>query len=121
MASGSNHTTPLSTYLKVYGALIFLTFITVWIAQFNFGVLNTPIAMLIATIKVLIVMYWFMHLNHDTLLNKIVIGSAFFFVFVFFGFIAIDVFSRQHYGLMEPLKKPQPVQQQTIEEAPKTE
>lgn len=117
---GHDHSTPLSTYLKVYGTLIVLTIITVWIAQFNFGFLNTPIAMLIATIKVLIVMYWFMHLNHDTMLNRIVIGSAFFFVFVFFGFIAIDIFSRKNFTT-EELSKPQASQERVIEEAPKTE
>ncbi len=120
MAGNGNHTTSLNTYLKVYGALLVLTVLTVWIAQFHFGALNTVIAMFIATIKVLVVMYWFMHLNHDTTLNKVVIGSAFFFVFVFFGFIAIDVFSRHNFSTTE-LSKPQPVQQQTTEEAPKAE
>ncbi|MES2769118.1 MAG: cytochrome C oxidase subunit IV family protein [Bdellovibrionota bacterium] len=93
--NGQHHITPLKTFLKVYATLVFLTVFTVYTAtQWHIGVLNTPLAMLIATVKVLIVMFWFMHLKYDTKLNKVTIFSAFFFLFVFFGFSALDVFTR---------------------------
>lgn len=96
--NGQHHITPLNTFLKVYGALIALTVFTVYTAtQWHLGWLNTPLAMLIATIKVIIVMLWFMHLKYDTKLNKVTIFSAFFFLFVFFGLAALDVFTRKNY------------------------
>lgn len=92
-----HHITPLKTFLKVYAALIGLTIFTVYTAtQWHIGVLNTPLAMFIATIKVLIVMFWFMHLKYDTKLNKVTIFSAFFFLFIFFGLTAVDVFTRHN-------------------------
>ncbi len=95
--NGQHHITPLKTFLKVYATLVFLTVFTVYTAtQWHIGVLNTPLAMLIATVKVLIVMFWFMHLKYDTKLNKVTIFSAFFFLAVFFGFAALDVFTRHN-------------------------
>src|SRR3989344_6001351 len=92
-----HHITPTKTFLKVYASLIVLTILTVFTAtQINLGDFNTPLAMLIATIKVLVVMFWFMHLKYDSRLNKITIASAFFFLLVFFGFTAMDVFTRHN-------------------------
>lgn len=93
-----HHITPFKTFMKVYLSLVALTVFTVYTAtQWHLGWLNTPLAMLIATVKVLIVMFWFMHLKYDTKLNKVTIFSAFFFLFVFFGFTAMDVFSRKSF------------------------
>jgi cytochrome c oxidase subunit 4 len=92
-----HHVTPFSTFLKVYGSLITLTVLTVFTAtQVNLGAFNTILAMLIATAKVLIVMFWFMHLKYDTRLNRITISSAFFFLLVFVGFSAMDIFTRKN-------------------------
>lgn len=116
--SNEHHITPLSTYLKIYGLLLIFTIITVVIAQFHFGWLNTPLAMGIATVKVYLVMAYFMHLKYDTKLNKITIFTAFFFAFVFFTLTAMDVFTRHNFSNTE--LKP-PVHQQTTEEAPHAE
>ena len=95
--NGQHHITPLKTFLKVYGTLVGLTIFTVYSAtQWHIGVLNTPLAMLIATIKVLIVMFWFMHLKYDTKLNRVTIFSAFFFLAVFVAFPAIDLATRHN-------------------------
>ncbi len=90
-----HHITPIKTFLMVYASLIALTIITVLTAlNLDIGVLNTPLAMLIATIKVLIVMAWFMHLKYDNRLNRLTIASAFFFLLLFYGITAADVFTR---------------------------
>lgn len=97
-AHGQHHITPLKTFLKVYAALIALTIFTVYTAtQWHLGWLNTPLAMLIASVKVAIVALWFMHLKYDTKLNKVTFISAFFFLLVFFGLTAMDVFTRHHF------------------------
>ena len=37
--------------INIWIFLMFLTFITVYVAQFDFGALNVPIALLVASIK----------------------------------------------------------------------
>ena len=71
-----HHVTPIPVYLAVFGALLFFTFITVWIAQFDFGVMTTPIAMLVATIKASLVALIFMHLLYEEGLNSVLNAPA---------------------------------------------
>lgn len=84
----------LSSYLKVFAFLLFATVVTVAVAQVNLGVLNTPVAFLIATIKALSVLAIFMHLKYDNMMNRSIVGVALFFVFLMFFFCALDVFTR---------------------------
>lgn len=126
MAShGQHHITPVSTFVKVYLSLIGLTILTVATALgLDLGILNTPLAMVIATAKVLIVMAWFMHLKYDTRLNRLTLASAFFFLLLFYGLTAIDVFTRGNVDniSMEELQKqnaPQTLEKGT--ETPETQ
>ena len=91
-----DHVSPLSLYFKVFGALLFLTFITVWIAQFDFGPLNMFIAMLVATIKATLVGMFFMHLAHDDRLNAAVFGFGLIFLALFFIFTLVDFSGREY-------------------------
>ncbi len=91
--SHDNHPS-LSAYLKVFTFLLCATVVTVAVAQVDLGVLNTPIAFLIATIKALAVLAIFMHLKYDNMMNRAIIGVALFFVFVMFLFSALDIFTR---------------------------
>ena len=52
-------------FLGVLLALLFLTFITVWVAQFDFGSANMLIAMSIASVKASLVIGFFMHLKYE--------------------------------------------------------
>ena len=58
-------------YFNIWLLLMFLTVVTVGVAQFDFGSLNIPIAMLIASIKAGVVALHFMHLKYDKLFGKI--------------------------------------------------
>ncbi len=95
---GEHHITPFSTYIKVFSILILLTIITVAASRINMGAMNSVIAMLIATVKAMIVVLWFMHMKYEDKLNRAVFGTAFFFAFVFYTFIAIDVFTRHNFA-----------------------
>lgn len=90
------HITPMSTYLKVAGVLFGLTFLTVIAHQFHeqLGVLAAPIAFLIATVKAVFVLLFFMHLKDDNNMNRIIFGSGFFFLFILFLFSVIDIVTR---------------------------
>ena len=91
-----HHITPFKTYLVVYISLLILTIITVTVSRIDLGMsfMNVIVAMLIASAKAMIVVLWFMHQKYETTLNRVTFFLAFFFVFIFFIFSAIDVFTR---------------------------
>lgn len=105
---GEYHVTPLSTYLKVWTILLVFTVITVWIAQFNFGIFNTLIAMAIATFKVWLVLSYFMGLRYEGLLNRVTIGSSLLFALIFFSLTGMDVFTRETTTRFNDIQKPAP-------------
>ena len=96
-----HHITPMWLYNVIFGALLFLTVVTVWIAQFDFGSANTFIAMFVATIKATLVGLFFMHLLHDERINMMTFGFGLLFVALFFLFPLIDIGTR---GYIEELK-----------------
>lgn len=93
---GSHHVTPLSVYLKVAGALFALTFLTMVAHHFKvqLGSLAGPIAFLIAAVKAVLVMLWFMHLKYDNMMNRVIFGCGFFFLFLLYLFSEIDIITR---------------------------
>ncbi len=86
--------------LAVFGALVFLTIVTVAQASFDFGSLDVAIVMVIATIKAALVMAFFMHLAFDKPFNIIVFLGSFVFVGLFVIFTLSD--SQMTAGAMEP-------------------
>ena len=61
------HVVPVATYNKVFGALLFLTLITVLAASLEVGVMaHIFLAMSIATVKAALVIYIFMHLKFES-------------------------------------------------------
>ena len=93
---GAHHVTPAIVYHAIFGALLCLTVVTVWIAQFDFGAANTIIAMLVATVKATLVALFFMHLLHDDRLNMVTFGFGLLFVALFFLFQLLDITSRTY-------------------------
>lgn len=94
--NSSHHIMPFHIYLKVAGALFALTFLTIIAYQFRFemGALAAPIAFLIAAVKASLVMAFFMHLKYDSMMNRIIFGTGFFFLALLFAFSAMDIFTR---------------------------
>lgn len=74
--------------------LLFLTFITVWIAQFDFGPLNFTIAMLVATVKAMLVILYFMGLKYDSIDNRVIFGSSIIFGIIFIVLTSADLLFR---------------------------
>lgn len=94
--SHGHHITPLNVYIKVASALFALTFLTVIAHHFHheLGMLATPIAFLIATIKAFLVMLWFMHLKYDSVINRVTFGLGFFFLSLLLFFCGLDIWTR---------------------------
>lgn len=67
------HTTPISygKYLMVWLALLLLTGVTITAAGMHFGQWSILAAILIATVKGTLVLFYFMHLKYETALFKV--------------------------------------------------
>jgi cytochrome c oxidase subunit 4 len=74
---------PAKVYVGVLASLALLTFVTVWIAQYDFGMWTVPIAMLIATIKASLVIMYFKNLKQDGGFNAVAFFAGLFFLLVF--------------------------------------
>jgi cytochrome c oxidase subunit 4 len=70
------HTDSLKLYTLVFVALLILTVATTLVATVDLEALNVVVALLIATVKMLLVALFFMHLRHSTILTKVVVGGG---------------------------------------------
>jgi cytochrome c oxidase subunit 4 len=94
---GGHHIIPAALLTKVLMILFVLTVLTVVTAKFlHLGVLATPVAVVIAVAKALLVMAIFMGLKYETKLNRAMFATGFFFLFVLIFFCVLDIFSRYH-------------------------
>jgi cytochrome c oxidase subunit IV len=64
------HVIPVKVFTTVLTVLLVLTAITVAVARVDFGEMNIVVAMVVASIKAFLVVYYFMHGAHE---NKIVL------------------------------------------------
>ena len=88
------HITPVLTYLLVFAALAIGTILIVAASRFDLGMWNTPIALVIATIKAVLVILFFMHVIHSTRLTWVVIIASFLWLGVLFVLTFADYLTR---------------------------
>ncbi len=105
MASGGahdHHIIPLKIYFRVIAILMFLTVVTVAASRVDFGVMNTVIAMLIASVKAGLVLAFFMHLKYDDKMYTVAFGTSVFFLLVLYFFAWVDFYTRFiHTGIVQ--------------------
>ncbi len=89
-----HHILPVRTTLLIGGTLMFLTFVTVWIAGVDLGRLNFVVAMAVATTKAALVALFFMNLYYDRKENGVIFGTSFVFLAIFFVLTSMDLFFR---------------------------
>ncbi len=85
----TNHIVSFNSQLKVWIALLLLTWLTVTIAYIDFGRLTLSIALMIAVIKSSIVLTYFMHLKFD---SKILTAFLILVMVIFGVFIGLTFF-----------------------------
>ena len=90
------HITPLWIYLAVFAALVVGTILTVLAAYADLGILNTPVALLIAGIKAVLVILFFMHVKYSTRLTWVVVIASFFRLALLFALTLVDYLSRPY-------------------------
>ena len=88
------HVTPMWIYIAVFLALAAGTLLTWWVSTIDLGWMNTPIALLIATIKAVLVILFFMHVIHSTRLTRVVIIASFLWLGVLFVLTFADYLTR---------------------------
>lgn len=99
----SHHIIPRAVLLKVFGALVFLTILTVVTAQYmDFGMFDVPLALAIAGVKAALVVMFFMALWYDKGVNAMVFSIGAVFVAVFLLFTILDTAFRGDIGNVDP-------------------
>src|SRR5579862_9592331 len=74
----ASHILPKRVYYTIYAILMFCTYLTVQIAFFDLGALNTVAALAIAVFKASLVILFFMHAKYSNRLTwAVAIGSIF--------------------------------------------
>jgi len=94
MSEEHAHIVPYKTFMGIWIALLILTGVTVWVAQYNLGPLNIWVALGIATFKSSLVVAVFMHMKYESLLFKIALLSALAILAIFIGLTFFDVLYR---------------------------
>lgn len=97
---------PVSVYLKVFGALLVLTVITVAVAQVDLGKFNMLVAMLVASVKAALVCMFFMGLWWDKKENAVIFVTSFVFLVIFVVLTSTDLFFRGDVYVHGPLAAP---------------
>jgi len=90
----TGHVAPKSLYYLVFFALMIGTFLTVFVAKYDLGVMNNMLMLTIACTKALLVILFFMHVRWSTRLTWVVAASGFFWLLILFTLTLSDYFSR---------------------------
>jgi len=114
----THHITPKSLLIKIFGALIVLTILTVAVSRVHLGVLNVPIALGIAIVKAMLVVTVFMAVKWDNKVNALVIGLSVLFVSIFLIFTLFDTVYRGDLSNVDRVPISDQQRQQSAEMAP---
>ncbi len=83
MEHKNNHIVGYGTYIFVWLTLVTLTALTVTVASFDLGGFSIVVALIIASVKALLVMLIFMHLKFDDKIFRIFVAVAFLTLMIF--------------------------------------
>jgi len=90
----SGHIDSTRTYYLVFVALIVLTVLTTAVAYLDLGPFNALVALLIAFVKMMLVVLFFMHMRYGTALTKLMVGGGVLWLVILITFSLSDYISR---------------------------
>lgn len=93
-AQHTPHVLPLSVYWGVFLALVVGTLLTIWSATIDLGDWNTPIALVIAATKALLVILYFMHVKYSSKLTWLFVAAGFLWFILMVVITMTDFVSR---------------------------
>ena len=89
-SAAEHHHPSYGSYVMIWMALLILTGLTVAAAGINMGALNTPVAMLIASVKCTLVILYFMHMKYEAPLFKLMLVLCLFTLAIIIGISLFD-------------------------------
>lgn len=90
----SHHVLSLKAHFAVFAALMILTVITVMVSTVDLGAWNTIVALLVASIKGLVVILWFMHVKFSSRLTQLFVCAGFIWLIVMVLIMTSDYSAR---------------------------
>jgi len=90
----THHIEPVKTYAAVFIALLVLVGATVAIAEVDLGEWNIIAALVIAFIKTILVVWFFMHVRHTGALTRLFVVGGLFWLAIFFTLVFSDYITR---------------------------
>jgi cytochrome c oxidase subunit 4 len=94
----SDHIVSPRVYVAVFLALMVLTGLTVFAATVDLGGWNTPVALLIAVTKAVLVVLFFMHVKYSSRLVTLAVGAAILWLLLMIAGVIADYVSRGWVG-----------------------
>ena len=90
----SHHVLSLKAHFVVFAALMVLTVVTVLVSTVDLGALNTVVALLIASLKGLVVILWFMHVKFSSRLTQLFVSAGFIWLVILVLIMTSDYTAR---------------------------
>jgi cytochrome c oxidase subunit 4 len=96
MSAGmSEHILPIRLYVTIWATLLGLTVVTAAVAFVNLGPFNTVVALVIASVKALLVVLFFMHVKYTSeKMTKVVFVAAIFWLLILLTLSLADYATR---------------------------
>jgi cytochrome c oxidase subunit 4 len=94
MEASQHHIVSPVIYIIIGAALLVLTGVTVAASFVEMGVFNPIVALLIACVKAVLVVLFFMHVKYSTKLTKLTVFCGLFTFMALIGMTLADYFSR---------------------------
>jgi cytochrome c oxidase subunit 4 len=88
------HAVGSGTYVLVWLGLVIMTGVTVTVAGIDLGGMNVVAALLIASVKSTLVLYWFMHLKYEEGLFRVILFAAVATISIIIGLTFLDILYR---------------------------
>jgi cytochrome c oxidase subunit IV len=89
-SSELGHVQPFKVYAGVFGALLLLTVVTVVASFMDFGNFDFAVAMLIASVKAMLVALYFMHLKYENPFTWVYAGVPILFLIFLVAGVFLD-------------------------------
>src|SRR3954449_4174220 len=93
------HIDTVGTYVKILVALLIATGLTTWVATIDLGAFSTVVALGIATVKMLLVALFFMHVRHSSKLTKLILVGGLLWLGILLVLTMSDFATRGYMGV----------------------
>ncbi len=85
------HVVPYRTFILVWGVLMGLTGLLVFVSRMNPELFSVPAMLTVTPLKAGLVFYFFMHLKYERPLLKVMVFVALATLVVFIGLLFLDI------------------------------